>query len=186
MAKSLNGWNVIYPGGPGLVTKTIPGTDIRLSVNAMAAGLLLYVASRVHSEVCSLSANNLKFQDDGCYAFRPARNSSSYSNHASASAIDLNYALWPQNDAHRSMNAKETKACRKIADELSEVIFWGGNWTREVDEMHWEVAPGVTPGEVMAFCEKHGIKSDGTLKSWSKLPNPLKPVKPAPAKPAKA
>jgi hypothetical protein len=31
------------------------------------------------------------------------------------------------------------------------------------DEMHWEIAPGVTAAKVRAFCKRLGIKEDGTV-----------------------
>jgi len=178
---SLNGWKVIHSGESGLVTVTVPGTSLRLTVNEVAAPLLVHVADRVNREVRSLTANNSKGgQDDAGWAFRKARHADGFSNHASGSAIDLNWQLWPQNGSKRSMTASETAAASKIAADLAEVIIWGGNWNGQRDEMHWEVRPGVTPQKVKAYIEKHHLTLNGSPVSH---PDPAPPPKPAPPAP---
>ncbi len=182
MDTSLNGWKVIHPGEPGLVIVTVPGASLRLRVNEAAAPLLVHVADRVNREVRSLEANNAKGgQDDAGWAFRKARHADGFSNHASGSAIDLNWRLWPQKGSTRSMTASETAAASKIAADLAEVIVWGGNWNNQRDEMHWEVRPGVTPQKVKAYCDKHNLTLNGTPDSH---PNTTPPAPPTPVPPA--
>jgi hypothetical protein len=177
MTTSLNGWKVIKPGRPGLVTREVPGTGVRLTLNKDAAGLLLYVSARVHNEVHSISANNKGGQDDAGYTYREARFADKFSNHASGTAVDLNWRRWPMLGKARSMNSKEQVASAKIAEDVKEVIVWGGNWKSIKDEMHWEIGPGVTKAQVAAFCKKRGIQEDGTVA----VPAPA-PIKKAPAK----
>jgi hypothetical protein len=161
--KSLNGWPVIKPGKPGLVTKVVPGTKVKLTLAKDAAGLLLYVAARVHNEVYSISKNNIGGQDDAGYTYRQARFADQFSNHASGTAIDLNWKRWPMRGARRSMSPKEQAAAAVIAKDLKDVITWGGNWKKIKDEMHWEISKGVSAADVRAFCKKRGIKDDGTV-----------------------
>lgn len=183
MTTSLNGWKVIKPGKPGLVTREVPGTGVRLTLNKDAAGLLLYVSARVHNEVHSISANNKAGQDDAGYTYREARFADRFSNHASGTAVDLNWRRWPMLGKARSMNKKEQAAAAIIARDVKEVVVWGGNWKSIKDEMHWEIAPGVTAAQVAAFCTKNNIQADGTVV----VPEPPKPVaKKAPAKKAPA
>ena len=180
MDTSLNGWKVVHPGEPGLVRVTVPGTSIRMTVNEAAAPLLAHVADRVNREVRSLADNNASGgQDDAGWAFRKARHADGFSNHASGSAIDLNWRLWPQKGATRSMTAKETAAAQKIAADLAEVIVWGGNWNKQRDEMHWEVRPGVTAQKVKAFCEAHKL----TVDSSAAAPQPAPAPAPSPTVP---
>jgi len=160
---SLNGWPVIKPGKPGLVTRVVPGTKVRLTLAKDASPLLLHVAWRVHNEVRSISANNKRGQDDAGYTYRKARFANKFSNHASGTAIDLNWRIWPMIGKKRSMSAIEVLACEDIAKDLKEAIVWGGNWKSMKDEMHWEIAPGVTAAKVRAFCKRLGIKEDGTV-----------------------
>lgn len=166
MAVSLNGWPVIFPGGKGLVTRYIPGTNLRITLAADAAPVLLYVLGRVHREVRNLEENNAKGgQDEGGYNFRQARNAKAFSNHASGTAADCNWRIWPQNGSKRSMSDAETRAARRIWADVREVVQWGGNWTRFVDEMHWEIKPGATAHDVRDFCKRMGIREDGVLDS---------------------
>lgn len=167
MKTSLNRWPVIEPGTGGLlVTRAVPGTrgKVRLTLHKDAAPVLLWVAARVHAEVRSLSANNKNGQDDGGYNYRQARNANGFSNHASGTAIDLNWRTWPMLGRRRSMNVKEQAAARAIARDAAPVVAWGGNWISMVDEMHWEIRPGTTVSQLRDFMEAHGIQQDGTVK----------------------
>lgn len=176
MDTSINGWKVIHPGEAGLVTVTVPGTSLRLTVAEAAAPLLVHVADRVNREVRSLAANNTPGnQDDAGWAVRKARHADGFSNHASGSAIDLNWRLWPQSGSKHSMTSGETAAAEKIAADLAEVVFWGGNWNNQRDEMHWEIRPGVTPRKVEAYCRAHNLTLSGPADP---------PQNPAPAPPA--
>lgn len=166
--KSQNGWPVIKSqSDKALAVIRIPGTGapgIPLRVQKDCAPLLAYVASRVHAEVTDLRKGNKpgKFQDEGGYNFRKIDGSSSYSNHASGTAIDLNWQQFPM--FKRRMNKKQRAAAEAIAAELSEVITWGGNFRpARVDEMHWEIKQGVSLAKVKKFIKDKGIKKDGTI-----------------------
>ena len=90
-------------------------------------------------------------------------NSNSFSNHASGTAIDLNWTRWPM--FKKKMSKKERTAAEAIASELSEVIRWGGNYSpSRVDEMHWEIKPGVSAVQLKAFCRKLGLDKNGKVK----------------------
>jgi len=161
---SENGWPVITnQSDPKLTVIKIPNTTIPLRLQRDVAPLLAYVASRVNKEVCSLSFGNKPgVQDDGGYCYRKIDNSIAFSNHASGTAIDLNWTRWPQ--FRKKMNAKERAASEAIALDLKEVIRWGGNYrASRVDEQHWEITPGVSVSQVKAFCLKRGIKANGTI-----------------------
>lgn len=164
MPQSENGWAVITSqSDPKLTVIKIPHTTIPLRLHKDVAPLLAHVASRVNKEVCSLSFGNKPgVQDEGGYCYRKIDNSIRFSNHASGTAIDLNWSRWPQ--LRKRMNKKERAACEAIALELQEVIRWGGNYrASRVDEQHWEIAPGVKASQVKAFCQRLGIKPNGTI-----------------------
>lgn len=173
MPKSQNGWPVIdNQSSPQLVVIRIPGTGtpgIPLRVQKDCAPVLAYVASLVHERVTDLRKNNKpgKFQDEGGYNYRKIDGSSKYSNHASGTAIDLNWQLFPM--FKRKMNKKQRAAALAIEAELSEVIRWGGSYSpSRVDEMHWEIRDGVSKADIKAFLKKHGIRKDGTVKKTTK------------------
>lgn len=168
MPKSENGWPVIESQSDrNLTVIRIPGTGtpgIPLRVQKDCAPLLAYVASRVHKEITDLRKGNKpgKTQDEGGYNYRKIGNSNRYSNHSSGTAIDLNWQLFPM--FKRRMNKKQRAAALALEAELSEVIRWGGSYRpSNVDEMHWEIRPGVTKAEVKAFIKAKGIRKDGTI-----------------------
>lgn len=170
MPKSQNGWPVIKSqSDKDLVVIRIPGTGtpgIPLRVQKDCAPLLAYVASRVHKDVTDLRKGNKPgvTQDEGGYNYRKIDGSSSFSNHASGTAIDLNWQLFPM--FKRRMNKKQRQAALAIEQELSEVIRWGGSFSpSRVDEMHWEIKSGVSKADIKAFLKKAGIRKDGTIKT---------------------
>ena len=173
MSKSQNGWPVIESQSDrNLVVIRIPDTGtpgIPLRVQRDCAPVLAYVASLVHKNVTDLKLGNKpgKTQDDGGYNYRKIDGSASFSNHASGTAIDLNWTRFPM--FKKRMNKNQRAAAQAIAEELSEVIRWGGNYrSARVDEMHWEIADGVSVSEIKAFMKKHGIQKDGTVKKTTK------------------
>lgn len=168
MSRSENGWPVIKSQADrNLVITRIPGTGypgIPLRLQKDAAPILTYVAARVHAEVSDLKLGNKPgVQDEGGYNYRKMDTGTSFSNHASGTAIDLNWTRWPM--FRRKMSKKERTAAEAIASELSEVIRWGGHYSpARVDEMHWEIKPGVTAGQLKAFCRKLGLDKNGKVR----------------------
>ena len=164
--RSGNGWRVIESqSSKELAVVRIPGTGvpgIPLRLQRDCAPLLAYVAARVHTEVTDLKLGNKPgVQDEGGYNLRKIDGSSTYSNHASGTAIDLNWTRFPM--FRRRMTHRQRAAAEAIASELSEVITWGGNYSpSRVDEMHWEIKEGTSLAGVKAFIKAHGIRKDGT------------------------
>ena len=179
MERSENGWPVIESqSDKSLVVIRIPGTGtpgIPLRLQKDCAPLLAYLAARVHVEVSDLHENNKagKFQDEGGYNYRAVRGSSSKpSNHASGTAIDLNWQTWPM--GRKAMTKKQRTAALLIAEDLEEVIRWGGTYRSRVDEMHWEIRPGVTLAEVKKFIKARGIDKYGKVKTTTTKTQPKK------------
>jgi len=171
MKRSENGWPVIESQSDrNLTVIRIPGTGIPgipLRLHKECAAVLAYVASRVHAEVSDLKQGNKPgVQDEGGYNYRQMDNSSTFSNHASGTAIDLNWTKYPM--FKRRMTKKQRLACEAIAADLQEVIRWGGNYRpTRVDEMHWEIKPGVSVAEIKKFLKVRGINNKGVAKSAS-------------------
>ena len=162
--RSENGWEVIEKqNDPKLTVIKIPTTTIPLRLRKECAPLLAYVAYRVHTEVTDLKQNNKPgFQDEGGWNYRKIDNSIKFSNHASGTAIDLNWQKYPM--FKKKMRISEMQAAQAIAEELKEVIRWGGNYSlSRVDQMHWEIAPGVTTSKITQFCKEKGITKQGTV-----------------------
>jgi hypothetical protein len=168
MNKSENGWPVIESHSDrNLVVTRIPGTGIPgipLRVQKDCAPLLAYVASLVHKNVSDLKQGNKPgVQDEGGYNYRKIDGNRGFSNHASGTAIDLNWSKFPM--FKRRMSKKQREAALAIEAELKEVIRWGGSYSpSRVDEMHWEIRPGASVAEVKKFIKSYGIQKDGTRK----------------------
>lgn len=119
--------------------RTIPGTDIRVTVrNGPAGDLLLYAAGRWHRDVEPIDRGQ---PDDWGYAEREIRGSSSVlSNHASGTALDLNATKHPLGtDPAKTFTPTQITAIRKILRDCGGALRWGGDYTGRKDPMHLEV-----------------------------------------------
>lgn len=131
------------PGAIGVLTYTVPDTDVRLAVRSgPAATILLHVARRMHQSVETLQRTQC-----GGFSWRANVNSPTrWSNHASGTAIDLNWQRHP-NGARNTFSAAQVGTIRAILDECRGTVRWGGDYTRVTDEMHFEMnVPVLDPG----------------------------------------
>lgn len=89
------------------------------------------------------------------WAYRPIRGvTTTFSNHASGTAIDLNAPAHPMGVANTFTPAKRAKI-REIVASLEGVVFWGGEWKNRPDDMHFEVRGTATRvAEVMRNIRK--------------------------------
>lgn len=159
MVKSLNGWEA---PAPNLKTFDIPGTKRRVTLDATAGRVLVALAADYHKTVRAIDIGPW---DEGGYNNRDARMAAGKaSNHASGSALDLN---WSEEGAMGSAwgkkffaQAKTKAAIAILKRRYGSVLQWGGDW-RAQDFMHWEIKPGVTKVDVLALCQKLGIDKNG-------------------------
>jgi hypothetical protein len=156
---SLNGW-VVPP--PRLKTFDIPGTTRRVTLDSDAGRLLVALAADYDATVRPIDKGTW---DEGGYNLRKARNAPRWSNHASGSAIDLN---WSEEGALNSAwgkrffaQAKTRLAVAKIKARYGKCVQWGGDWRTLKDYMHWEIKPGTTRVQVRALADKLGIDDNG-------------------------
>ena len=84
-----------------------------------------------------------------------------FSNHASGTAIDLNWQKFPM--FKRNMNKKQEEACRAIVKDCEGLIRWGGDYKTGVDQMHFEIADKVKPEAIASFVKRKKIKADGSV-----------------------
>ena len=136
VATSYNGWPIGTPGSTIHVERyKISGTNFVLPVRSgNVATVLMYVAARFHREVEPLQGGQLFGYD---YR-RNVNNPSVWSNHASGTAIDLNADLHP-NTVTNSFTAAKVAAVHRILTACNGVVYWGGDYTRTVDAMHFEI-----------------------------------------------
>lgn len=138
---SQNGWPVLTQEQTavarvsGGVFRVAPGTE-----RLWQAFVARYVA-----EVEPITGAVL---DDWSWADRNVRGSTStISNHASATALDLNAEKHPRG-VRNTFTPGQVAALRKLLRAFP-VIRWGGDFSTVVDEMHVEL--NATPAEVAAF-----------------------------------
>jgi hypothetical protein len=163
MPKSQNGWEAIKDqSDKRLKVIRLYRSNIPLRLHKDAAKLLAYVAVRFDNEVSKLRLNNKPgFQDEGGYSYRRIGNSNVFSNHASGTAIDLNWQKFPM--FKRNMNKKQEEACRAIVKDCEGLIRWGGDYKTGVDQMHFEIADKVKPEAIASFVKRKKIKADGSV-----------------------
>jgi hypothetical protein len=166
--KSANGWTVLETPPPPV---EIPGTGIRLRIRAGdVATVLAHLASRFHVEVeaLDLDVRESPGYDDWGWAYRPIRGQATgFSNHASATAIDLNATRHPRG-RRRTFTATQKAAVRRILDDLRDpltrmpVVRWGEDYTTVVDGMHFEInADAAAVARVAAAIRsRHGDQPD--------------------------
>lgn len=138
MAVSQNGW----PLSPARSLRAVPGADVRLIVADGPAGdLLIYVAQEFNKRVEKLAG-----LDNGGYNLRKIAGTDVWSNHASATAIDLEWLEHPFG-ARGTFTKDQVAEIRKILSEVSYAVGWGGDYRGSgVDEMHFEIVE--TPANV--------------------------------------
>lgn len=136
MATSQNGWPVYTSGShPDLVA--IPKIIGRVRKGDVAT-IFTYLVTRFDREVEDVDAG----ADDWGYAYRAIRGKTSgYSNHASATAIDLNATRHPLGKVG-TFSATQRAAIRRILNDLEGVVRWGGDYSGRKDEMHFEINAG--------------------------------------------
>lgn len=143
--KSQNGWTVITTSTSAkLATYKVPGTKSGLLLRKGDAGVLLVdLANWYNKHVEKLSL--YKAGDDYGWSYRKIRGSSTtYSNHASGTAIDLNATRHPLGTtAAHSFTKKQIAAIHARLKRYSGVIRWGGDYTGRKDPMHFEINKSV-------------------------------------------
>lgn len=131
---SQNGWQVILDEDL-LRTWSIPRSERVFKLRRGPAGFVLaFVASWFNDKIQEV---DLGFDDWG-WSPRRIAGSEEWSNHASATALDLNADKHPygREDTFTKVQAGRIQA--KLED-WGDVIKWGGNYVYTKDEMHWEI-----------------------------------------------
>jgi hypothetical protein len=118
-------------------TYTIPATARKVALREGAPGeLLVHWAAWFDKHVESIDEGQL---DDWGYAERTIRGSSTtLSNHASGTAIDLNATRHPLGK-RGTFTPGQAARIRKELARYEGAIRWGGDYKNRADEMHFEI-----------------------------------------------
>ncbi|WP_392542088.1 peptidoglycan-binding protein [Oryzobacter telluris] len=150
-ATSQNGWTA--------------GTSSQIPLSSLAAGaatfpagvrtgdvytVLRYVAVQVNATVEALYS-------PGCWGhnYREISGSTSLSNHASGTAIDVNAPDHPLGAAGTFTSA-QVAAIRTILNRCNGVVRWGGDYSGRKDEMHFEINVGPSDSRLPALAASLG------------------------------
>ncbi|NCX94474.1 MAG: M15 family peptidase [Gammaproteobacteria bacterium] len=153
MASSQNGWPASdEPRTIGVESYQIPGTRIKIRVSKKVAPLLINFCAEFNAEIEPLEEGGL---DDWGYCYRVIRgskDSGNLSNHASATAVDLNSRRHPLG-SRGTFTPEQEKKIRLLAKKYG--LRWGGDYKNRADEMHFEIC--LSPLEVKELIIKLGL-----------------------------
>ena len=140
-ATSYNGWTV-GTRAPSSACRTTPFRVRRWCCSSDRAMLQLCCSTSRNGSM-PRSSRLIKGQCGG-YSYRAnVNNPSVWSNHASATAMDLNWSKHP-NGVHGTFTAPQIAAVRQILAFCDGVVYWGEDYRGTVDGMHFEI--NVPPG----------------------------------------
>lgn len=157
---SINGWPASKDQvAINVALFTIPGTARSVRLCADAAPILLWIAHKFHRAVANLNMPPLAVWG---YNYRPAlQGNGKLSDHASGTAIDLRSDQFPVGTEH--MTLKQRLAVRRILKRCDGLIIWGGDYQSAAskDQMHFAIAPGVTPAQIKAWRIRRRVDTNG-------------------------
>lgn len=137
MPRSANGWPVLSHSATR--TWTLPGVGTRLRLEPGAGGFVLAHWALWYAE--SIEPLSGRLLDDWGWAYRPIRGrTSGFSNHASGTAVDLNATAHALGRRHTLSTGQIVRIRTRLRDRYDSEIFWGGDFARRADEMHYELA----------------------------------------------
>ena len=166
--RSYNGWPIGTPGSTiGIKTYPIPGSTVKMDIKSGdVSTVFVYLAQRYNAEVEKLIAGQ-----SGGYEYRKNVNDpSTWSNHASGTAMDFNWEKHP-NGSQGTFTSLQLSNLRNVLAYFGDVIYWGGDYRGTIDEMHFEI--NLPPGDPQLVALAARIKAKtvapprASLWSWS-------------------
>ena len=143
MAASLNGWDLQPTDAHTWALPQITGR-----VLAGPVWVVMFWLARQYV----LLVEAINRGESWGWTYRQIAGSSKWSNHASATAVDFNAERHPQGKSG-TFSAVQVVAIRNILAEAGGVLRCGVCFT-PIDEMHFEIAPGINAAAVEKFACK--------------------------------
>lgn len=146
--KSQNGWTVLISSPPKYPIRLDEATMLGLTIRGGDVGELLgHVATQFHQKVerLDMPVSEKPGYDDWGWAYRAVRGQTSgFSNHASATAMDLNATQHPRGVKNTFTKAEKAVVHRILEDTEDPVtgkpvIRWGEDYSGTIDGMHFEI-----------------------------------------------
>lgn len=129
MAKSQNGWVVL--------TTNKGTTSLSYITGRVKSGDVYIVLSELAKQYHA-SVEKITRAHSWGWHYRKIRGGQSYSNHASATAVDFNAPKHPLG-ASGTFSKRQVAAINQILRNLGGVVRWGGHYSGRKDEMHFEI-----------------------------------------------
>ena len=156
MPNSQNGWPVLQYGDPKVYTWVIPAKTgaFTLRIRNGSAGFLIAYFVLWYAE--KIEPIKGKILDDWGHAVRPIGDSKWISNHASATAVDLNALAHPQGkrgtfnflvDYKKKRITAYARIMMRLKFAMQGTLRWGENYSTTVDGMHFEINVGLSAAE---------------------------------------
>lgn len=150
MPKSQNGWDVTF-----LASATTP---LRWITGRVLTGDVHTVFDRFCKEFHE-TVEPINPAHSWGWVARPVRGTTStWSNHSSGTAIDLNAPAHPLGK-RGTFTPRQVKAIEALLKRYP-IIEWGGHWSGRADEMHFEIKG--TPAKLKAFLKS----GESSAKPW--------------------
>src|SRR5580765_1009532 len=152
-AVSQNGWGAITSSSSSALDRgfAVAGVSFPGGVRrGYPETILSYVAGQVHRHVEALHPG-------WCWgwSYREIRGGGALSNHASATAIDINAPRHPIG-AVGTFSAAQRRTIHSIVAYCEGVVRWGGDYSGRKDEMHFELNRGPGDPAVARIAHKVG------------------------------
>jgi hypothetical protein len=147
-----NGW----PGLPAtedmLNWIVVPGTNVKLQIQkGQPTQILTAFVADVNAYI-----ETVRDSDTACYT---RENSVPTSNHRSGTAIDID---WERHAFHvKGTFGEKLSPLRELLNWYEGTVFWGGDWTDPIDEMHFQMGYNTYNNPKTADFITRKIRADG-------------------------
>ena len=152
---SENGWNPGWVDQNSLNWVDVPGCDppVRIQIQKGQPTQIL------RALVADYNAFIEPVRDADCACYTPT-NSVSTSNHLNGTAVDIR---WDSHPFHvkGTFTADQMKVVREVLAFYEGTVFWAGDWTDPIDEMHWQLGYNTFNNPKTADFINRKIRSDG-------------------------
>ena len=154
VARTENGWPGLPATDDMLNWVTVPGTNppVKLQIQKGQPTQIL------KAFVADMNAyiEPVRNQDTACFT---RENSVRTSNHRSGTAIDID---WDSHAFHvKGTFGGKLPALRELLDWYEGTVFWGGDWTDPIDEMHFQMGYNTYGNPKTADFITRKIRADG-------------------------
>lgn len=152
---SENGWNPAWVGQDSLEWVDIPGCNPPVSIQIMKGQPLQILRALV----ADYNAFIEPVRDADCACYTPT-NSVSTSNHLNGTAVDIRWDSHPFR-TRGTFTPEQVKTIRELLAFYEGTVFWAGDWTDPIDEMHWQMGYNSFNNPKTADFIRRKIRPDG-------------------------